>query len=176
MTPRQLNNLVVEPTLDWLAEFTPIKATPAARAMMLAIAWQESELRNRVQVVRSTSMALVEHGPARSWWQMERISVTEVMGNAKSREFAKSVCEQLGFPATPAAVHMNIAFNDQLACAFARLNLWLDPHRLVAPRRQAEDDSWAIYYHAWRPGKPHRQRWGTAWANAIELCPEGAAA
>lgn len=167
MTPALLRTLVIQPTLSWLTSIAPIAATRDAEAMMLAIAHQETELNARAQLVRAADGKLVENGPARSWWQMERISVTEVLTNHRTQGWAKTVCRELHVPAEVNEVHRLIAWSDNLGCAFARINLWLDPRAL--PRAVVEDQevAWRTYLRAWRPGKPHPERWPVAWRAAL---------
>lgn len=159
VTPSLLLWFTVRPTCQWLAALSdrPL-ASRDAEWLLLAIAYQESGLRHRVQIDREGREL---HHLARSFWQFERIGVrgvAEVLGRRdKSWAAAKEACEALGYRPDPAEVHHAIAHNDVLACALARALLWSDPHPLPAAGRL--DEAWELYIRLWRPGRPHRQRW-----------------
>lgn len=131
----------------------------AAHVMLLAIAGQESGFRYRRQV----------GGPARGLWQFERIGVQEVFRHPASARHATTVLSHLLYApsSNSSVIHQALADNDILACAVARLALWRDPHPL--PVVGDEDAAWALYERIWRPGKPHRDRWGGHYARAIAL-------
>lgn len=168
MTPRLLAQLAVDPTLEWLASFTPVKPTAAARAMLVAFACQETELKARVQLIARDGR-LQPTGPARSFWQLERIAVTELLRNPRTQGWVREVAERLRFQPTVDELHTHIAWNDQLGCALARLNLWLDPHPLPPAVLHAQGEAWQTYLRSWRPGKPHGERWPWSWASAMEV-------
>jgi hypothetical protein len=62
------------------------------------------------------------------------------------------------------AVHDVVEYSDVVACVFARLLLWTLPQRLPQPTET--DMAWRQYIDAWRPGKPHPQRWPERYARA----------
>ena len=134
----------------------------AARAMLLAIAGQESGYRYRRQV----------GGPARGWWQFEAGGgVVGVLEHPASRGAAGEVLATLGYAgATAAQIHAALEHNDVLAAVFARLLLWTDPRPLPQSVLSGVD-GWAIYLATWRPGKPRPQTWAgyyaASWPGAV---------
>lgn len=164
MTPEQLHRWIVKPThRDVLA--LP-SAGGAAEVLSLAIAMQESgDLEHRRQVPVAHAMG---------FWQFERGGgVTGVLTHRASGSMAKDLCQRLVVPATPAAVWMALEHNDLLAAGFARLLLWTDAKALPKPVPEAEQAAWDYYIRCWRPGKPHRQRWGGRWRRAIQIVENG---
>lgn len=127
-----------------------------ARAMLFAIAMQESRFTHRRQV----------RGPARGYWQFELGGVNGVLKHPASRSTAEQVCSFLNYPADAAVVYEAIEHNDMLACAFARLLLWRLPEAL--PTRDNDAGAWCQYIDTWRPGKPHRQTWNDFYTQAWE--------
>src|SRR5688500_12110907 len=99
----------------------PRMDTPAARALLLAIALQESGgLKHRRQMAR---------GPARSFWQGEITGgMILVLDHEATEEYAHAVLELLVYPTSGKGrdqrVWEAIEHNDVLACALARLLLW----------------------------------------------------
>jgi hypothetical protein len=150
VTPSDLITLAIVPALSILPERMD---TVPARAMLVAIALQESGLRHRVQV----------GGPARGWWQFEQIGVDGVQQHPSTRELATGVERVLLCP--PGAVYQAIKYGDVLAAAYARLLLWRLPESLPQSPSEVET-SWQQYIAAWRPGKPHRDRWAANWRQA----------
>jgi len=140
-----------------LALLPPAMDTPNAWAMLLAIAYQESDCDARVQ----------RKGPARSFWMFEPNGIKGVMTHAKSRDHAVDVLNVLAYtPWTVADVHVAVTHNDVLAAAFARLLLWTD--KAALPEQSNGLGAWRIYERVWRPGKPHIDRWPAAWSKAWE--------
>lgn len=138
-------------------DLLPFKMSSAnARAEITAICLQESGLSTRRQY---------GNGPARGLAQFEKGGgVHGVMTHSASRDYARDVCEVLHVPFTETDVWQALEFNDVLALAFARLLLWTDPRALPAAVEGHEQAAWEYYYRNWRPGKPHRERWGDNWA------------
>ncbi len=123
--------------------------TPEARAMLLAIAMQESGLIHRVQL----------GGPAHGYWQFERGGgCAGVLTHPASSPLAITACGRLDYQPTPNEVYDAIVNNDILACIFARLLLWTSPHPL--PKQDQPELGWSEYLAAWRPGAPHHPQWG----------------
>lgn len=128
--------------------------TPPARAMLLAIALQESKALARRQA---------SFGPARGFWQFELGGVRGVMRHPASRGHAREVLRALryekliGSAAETSDIHKALEHNDLLAAAFARLLLWTLPGPLATHRQV--DSAWSQYLLAWRPGKPHPETW-----------------
>ncbi len=141
-----------------------ILVNPLAARMLLAIAIQESGLAARRQIVTGGA----ENGPAASFWQAEQGGgmVTGMLTHAKTKIRMTDLCAAYNVKAEPRALWEAIRYQDILAAAAARLLLFTLPHGLPT----TEDDGWTQYLEAWRPGKPHRERWGPAWKLASETC------
>lgn len=143
MTPRDLVQLAILPALRLLPERMN---SPAAVAMLIAIALQESGLRHRAQI----------NGPARGWFQFEPIGVAGVQQHHATRDLAAGIDILTRYQ--PSEVYPAIQHNDVLAAAYARLLLWQWPGPLPGGRLDV-DEGWTQYLKLWRPGKPHRERW-----------------
>lgn len=141
----------------------PTMDTPEARAMLLAIGLQESEFTDRYQVLDGGG-----RGPARGFWQFELGGATTgVLAHAGVRTHALRAIEALREEPAPARVYAALEHNDVLACVFARLLLYTLPAHL--PKRHATNKAWAQYIEAWRPGKPHPDKWDGNFARAWAL-------
>jgi hypothetical protein len=132
--------------------------SPEARALIVTITLQESELKARRQ-----------HGggPARSYLQFERAGIRGVLTHRTSAVEAVRICKAVDVDATVDAVYRAIEFHDPLAVCFARLLLWTLPDFL--PQRTEAQAGWDQYLAAWRPGKPHRQTWDRYFRQAWNL-------
>ena len=166
MTPDTLIDIAIDPALALL----PAKMdTPEARAMLIAIALQESGLTARAQILEAGKPWWASRpGAARGLWQFERSGgVAGVLGHPATQSIIYLILDELLYPADAAIAHEAIAHNDVLACVFARLLLWTLPRPL--PKRGDEAESWRQYMAAWRPGKPHPSTWSAnysmAWAS-----------
>jgi len=139
-----------------------------ARRIHAAIGWQESRYLHRRQVVQVQGV-LKEAGPACGYWQFESgggvKGVMNFGGNVTSR--AMMVCNTQGVPWVRNDVWIALSQDDVLAAAFARLLMYTDPGALPTTANGA----WDLYARVWRPGKPHPQTWGAAWAFALEQYP-----
>jgi hypothetical protein len=122
---------------------------PSATKELVAIGHQESRFKYRAQI----------NGPARGFWQFEKIAVEEVLTNGMTKESARYVCEALSYPLDVNRIHTALEHNDILAACFARLFLW----RLPDPLPTTEQSGWDQYIEAWKPGKPKPASWPTAW-------------
>lgn len=132
---------------------------PEARAMILSIALQESQLQARRQF---------GHGPARSYAMFELTGGIEgVLTHAATRGHARRLCLDLDIGPTAPAVYEAIEFNDVLAAGFARLNLWWLPQRL--PAQTMPEVGWSQYLQTWNPGKPRVETWDENWHRAWAL-------
>ena len=141
--------LIIRPSLRILP---PNMRSIEAEAMLLAIGGQESGWRHREQI----------RGPARGWWQFERNGVIGVQNHRFTKEPAEKLTKRLNYK--PGEVHDAIKHNDMLATCFARLLLWTVPESL--PKQTEIDKAWEQYKWAWRPGKPHPERWEENWKAA----------
>lgn len=158
MTPFTFITVGIEPGFALLPK---VMDSPRARAMVLAICLQESDLQHRRQV----------GGPARGYAQFERGGgVFGVLTHRVTVAHAHDVCRKLDITPNPDAVYTALEFCDPLAVAFARLLLWSDAGSL--PDRHADDVAWRIYLRTWRPGKPHQKRWAGCYGVAHDLVGE----
>ena len=154
MSPGQLLSAAIVPALRLLP---PRMDTPAARTMLLAIAYQESAIKHRRQIV----------GPARGYWQFELGGgVRGVLRHPASKLHMQYVLDFLDYdPASTAdECHAVIEHNDVLAAAFARLLLWTD----AEPLPTDSEGAWALYLRTWRPGKPHPEKWASNFKKASD--------
>jgi hypothetical protein len=135
--------------------------TDRAKAMMIAIALQESGFIHRRQI----------GGPALGFVQWEINGVSGVLNHRASRDHAVALCSMLSYSPLPDVVHPAIAHNDVLNFGFARLLLWTDPRPL--PQEQETEESWNYYLRNWRPGKPHRHTWDSFYNEAWSVVKDG---
>lgn len=160
MTPWTLLHCAIGPALELLGARYD---TPEARALLLAIALQESGLRHRVQQDGDAN----EYDDALSWWQFERIGVAEVLRHPASATHARMLCVDLGYPADVETVYRAMRDNDVLAAGIARLALWRHPDAL--PVRGSPVTAWEYYLKIWAPGKPHSAPWAARYSAAWEF-------
>lgn len=146
---------VVRPTY---AEVLPSKFNSReANVLLLTIGLQESRFEHRLQI----------GGPARGFWQFERGGgVAGVLSHEETRDYAKAVCAIRTVATFTANVYAALADDDLLACSFARLLLWSDPHPL--PELGHAGAAWEYYLRNWRPGKPHERTWGDFYSQALK--------
>jgi len=135
--------------------------TREAAAMLIAIGLQESRFQYRLQI----------GGPARGFWQFEKNGgIRGVLTHPSTRGLVYAACEQLRFEPSVEVCYEMVAWNDTLACVFARLLLWTLPDALPGPGNP--DEGWRQYISAWRPGRPHRETWDgfykQAWKEVTE--------
>jgi hypothetical protein len=140
--------------------------TAEARALVLAIGLQESEFHARVQRPLKSGW---RPGPARGFWQLERGggACTGLLELEATRPLVEHVCDVLRYDADPQALYEGAQHNDVLACALARLLVYQLPHRL--PTRDEQAFAWEQYLEAWRPGRPHPERWARCYWHAWSL-------
>lgn len=155
MTPNDLVTLAITPAFSLLPQKMD---TINARALLVAIALQESGLRHRTQQDGDDD----PYDLAVGWWQFERIGVTGVQDHYATGEYAEGVSHVLGYPRRH--THYVVAHNDVLAAAYARLLLWRLPDAL--PERAETRLAWEQYLAAWRPGRPHYSTWEEHYATA----------
>lgn len=161
MTPQRLLTTGIIPALTELAA-RGIEDTPAARRFLLAIALQESALAHRRQVVTGGE----ENGPAVSFWQFEKGGGCKgVLSHHAVKAHAEALCLAYNVQATPGGLWEAMRFNDVVAAGMARLLVYTLPSAL--PKSAAE--GWAQYLAAWRPGKPHPDRWARNWGIATDV-------
>jgi hypothetical protein len=131
--------------------------TEKARAMLMAIALQESRFEHRQQI----------GGPARGFWQFEKGGgVAGVLTHRYTADHVRRICGVLCYQPSVEGCYTAIRDNDVLACCFARLLLWTVP--MALPSRDESQIGWQQYLAGWRPGKPHPRTWAAnferAWA------------
>lgn len=132
--------------------------TPNARAMLLAIALQESKCCHRRQI----------GGPARGFYQFEKGGgVKGALIHSATKTHAQQAMQLLAYKDAAVETAFDaIEHNDTLATVFARLLLYTLPDKLPTDTQASE--GWGQYVRAWRPGKPHPQTWdanfSAAWA------------
>lgn len=171
MNPRTAHDFLLPACL---ALFPEKYDSPAARAMLIAIALQESDFIHRQQLVgnhRHWWQSI--NGPARSYWQFEKMGIRGVLEHHTTGVLARRVLSTLGYPDDVNTIHKAVTHNDILAVCFARLLLWQLPQAL--PRREQPALGYRQYIQAWRPGKPRPERWQarfeTAWSIVTGVCP-----
>jgi hypothetical protein len=148
--------------------FPPTLNTPRSRAMILAIGLQESQFKHRQQLIggyRDWWKSIT--GPAVSFFQFEKIGIRGVLEHPASRDMALELIGNLGYPEDVNVLWKALRHNDILAAGFARLALWRLPSALPDPDEGKL--AWLQYVDAWRPGKPHPERWGANWVEAWEI-------
>lgn len=161
MTPQRLLATGINPALAELAA-RGIPGTDSARRFLLAIALQESALQHRRQVVAGGA----ENGPASSFWQFEKGGgCVGVLTHHAVKSHAAAICEAYNVQATPAGLWEAMRYNDVVAAAMARLLVYHLP--VALPTNAAA--GWAQYVDAWRPGKPHPDRWARNWGIATDV-------
>jgi hypothetical protein len=127
--------------------------SPSARAMMMAIAWQESRLQERTQL---------ERGPARGYPQFELGGVTGVLRHPATAPLAAAFVNELDYSdLSPAELHATMQWDTVLMAGMTRLNLWW--HAAPLPSAWQRDAGWAYYLFCWRPGKPKPLSWPESW-------------
>lgn len=161
MTPHTLLWLAVDPALHLLGLGMQ---SDRARAMLVAIALQESRIRHRRQV----------GGPARGFFQFELNGIRGVLNHPASQPHIHQVLQALSYSSvrwTPGDCHTAIEHNDVLAAAFARCLLWTLPDEL--PQRRQWTVGYDLYLQSWRPGRPRPESWESnyreAWDAVLEV-------
>ena len=157
MTPELLLKTAIIPALSLL---DPKLDTPAARALLICIALQETGLRARRQMLEARDHWWESKpGKGHGFWQFERDGATRgvMVRHAAASAIVLPVIDALLYPRDPYAVHEALIHNDVLACVLARALLYSTPDAM--PRPNEADKGWAIYLKAWRPGKPHSEAW-----------------
>lgn len=157
LTTDQAYRLFVDPALDLLASLGGPPRDPKADRQLLATMVQETEIRYRLQI----------SGPARSFYQFERIAILDVMTRQRTEPVAELVCAVLGFQFNADVVFDKVAYNDVLATCFARLNY----RNSRVPLPSTQEEGWTAYNSAWKPGKPRPAHWAASWAAACKTIP-----
>lgn len=161
MKPITLLNTAIFPALKELQDQHGIQYSAHAARFMLAIALQESNLSARRQVVASGA----EAGPAASFWQGEITGgMCLTLQHSKTGSIMRAICEAYNVKPTAAGLWEAMRYQDIVAACAARLLIYTLPGALP----QTQDEAWAQYLSAWRPGKPKPDKWSTYWRMAGE--------
>ena len=167
MTPEFLLNTAIIPAMDMM--LSSELDTRTARAMLIAIALQESGLRARRQMLDAGKPWWESRpGAANGLWMFERDGgVRGVMRHPAASAIVLPVIDALLYPRDPYAVHEALIHNDVLACVLARALLYSVPDALPGPDEHG--NGWAQYLSAWRPGKAHKESWARNYEIAWEV-------
>ena len=168
MTPDLFFDRIVNPTLFMMAA-SPTIAIPRSKqadVLVTAIAGQESEWKHRRQIGISTYYP--QKVGARGYWQFEStwggpVALNDVMQSTKWQ--IGMICDSLDIPCDEHALYEACAWNDTLACAMARLLLWIHPAPL--PAVGDKEGSYLYYLRQWRPGSPHPELWPSRYDKAL---------
>lgn len=159
MTPALFLRTAIIPALELLPD---VMDTAEARALVLAIALQESGLHARRQRAG---------GPARSFSQFEKAGISGVLMHSASSLKAVSLCETLNVTASVDGIYQAIEFQDVLCAGLSRLLLWTS--RLPLAGLDDPPAGWRIYLECWRPGKPRPDEWRTNFSIAKNAVLQG---
>jgi len=142
--------------IDEAFELLPSKMdTPAARVILAAIGYQESD---GYKVRRQYG-----NGPAAGYWQFERGGIKGVMSHKASEVLAVQMCRARGVEFRSEDIWQAFQTDDVLAAIFARLLMWTDSQPL--PKLNDATGAWKLYAErCWRPGKPHPDKWPASYA------------
>lgn len=157
MTAAEFFSQVLTGDLAWFRSVIPsIPASAEEQVMLCAIPGQESGWQNIQQA---------DGGIARGYYQLQENDLSDVLANVTTGAKAIIVCLKLGISPTGTAVYAALLGNTKLQIAFARLNLWADPHPL--PKVGDLDEAYAAYLRIWRPGAPSAGRWADVYPAAL---------
>lgn len=158
-----LRNNIIPAALSLLPEKMD---SPEARAILVAIALQETALRHRYQV-GVPEQGLREGKFGFGLWQFELPQVGLILRHDVVGPLARNVLKALVYdPGDPPheRIHAAMEHNDILQAAFSRLLLWPDAAPL--PKRDDVQGSLATYLRVWRPGRARPEIWPANWAAA----------
>jgi len=160
MTPAQLLE-IIDDAVIYLAKNGGPLVSDEARTLLLAIALQES---GPLLAARYQNAPSASPGPARGFWQFEKIGVQGVLQHKSAGAVVNGICANLEVISNTDTVWRTIEGHDRLACIVARMLLWTDPK----PLPTKPSDGWDYYVRNWRPGKPHKDAWANNWRIATE--------
>ena len=137
---------------------------PAAAVLVMAIGGQESKYLARRQLIKKGGK-LVPEGPAVSFWQFEENGgVRGVLQHPANETLERRLCAVQGVRYEKRAVWEAMQHDDVLGAGMARMLLAADSKRL--PDVGDVEGAWDYYLRVWRPGKPHKDTWAKAYAEA----------
>jgi hypothetical protein len=152
------NTNFLAPGLTWFAATVPtVPVTLDVHVLLLAIAGQESDWNN----IRQSG-----GGPGRGWFQFESETCLEILENPATRLYAHAVCSALNVAATEFVVYSSLMTQPRLQVAFARLDLWANPHPI--PKAGDQGAGWIYYDDTWRPGSPRPELWPDKYESAMK--------
>lgn len=160
-----LTDLILPVHAGLMSEFG-IPASVEAACLSLGIKHQESGL----GVVRDQGDPNVI-GPATGMWQFEKNGgVWEILNSRKTGTIAAELCARVGVRPEPDPVWrlFATAAGDELACAFARMLIWVDPAAPPPVALSSEQVAYDYYLRRWRPGAKRRDAWRQSWRDAVE--------
>jgi hypothetical protein len=165
MNAAQFYAVIQKPATAWFQAHCPtVPINRAVEVLLLAIVGQEAVWTYRVQL---------DGGYAHGFWQFETIGIQGVLGNRRTQALVYPLIAAAGVtPPTTLRIWDFFALpeGDNLAFAFARLNLWVDPAPLP-PIGDAEANY--RYYDAnWGPGADRADAWPSNYAAALAAIPE----
>jgi len=138
--PAHLLTEVIEPVLGRLAHVNPKFNSLPSVQLMLGTAAQESDL--------GFYLRQWPTGPARGVWQMEKDTVSDLVGRYLQKpgndELRHAV---MGFWTGNHFVEDEIVWNMALACALARVRYWMVPIP-IPEDLEGQARYWDVYYNA----------------------------
>jgi hypothetical protein len=152
------------PLYQYASNFWPGKMLQTgSRALLIAIALQESRMKHRRQL---------GGGPARGLWQFElgetpQAGVRGILNHAATGKIIRDLLTALNYDHSPETSYHVIEHNDLLAITYARLLIWTVAGAL--PTRGQHQYAWDYYISGWHPGKPHRDTWSAFYDEAWEM-------
>jgi hypothetical protein len=159
--PAKPAELLAQVIVPAFALLPPAWDSPAARVQLIAESIQETGLRSRQQL----------QGPAHGLWQAEQGgSIRAVLTNPLTRSYAMGICARRGVLPNEADVYQAFLVDDILACVFARLDLYADPHPL--PALGDKQEAWDCYMRVERPGRPRPWDWPNSYSAALAAVQE----
>lgn len=147
MTPALFLDLAIVPAARLLPS---VMDSPEARAMVVAIALQETNLRARRQR---------PSGPGRGFTQFEPgvAAIAEVLQHHATSLKAMQFCQLLCVDPSVNGVYAAVEYHDILCAGFSRLLLWTS--RVALPGPNDPESGWTLYVDRWKPGKPRHEDW-----------------
>jgi hypothetical protein len=174
----ELTRIGIDPALRLLP---PKMDTPGARVLLLAIAQQESDLRDRRQLLavkdkKTGHIVLRPLGAGKSFWMGEVGGgmVHGVRTHPATKDLARVLYSARQVYPSDNSIWNAIQNDDVLAAGLARLLIYTDPHPL--PKLGDVQGGWAMYAERlWRPGKPKPEKWLGCYRRAMEFLAAGQA-
>lgn len=162
MDTKRLLAQAIIPALKGLEDHG-IRDSFEARRFLLAIALQESGAKYRRQINNAGEPV----GPAASYWQFEQGGgCVGVLTHASVEKRMKAVLAANDIGDTSKELWEAMRYHDIVAATAARLLVYTLPNSLPTNA----NDGWAQYLKAWRPGKPHPNKWPNCWTTADAVC------